>query len=259
VTLLTHWEGEPVTVWQQLWEVPVLEAHQRLGSTNDRAGELAREGAMAFTTVLAEEQTSGRGRGGKVWRSPPGTGLWLSTLLRQDGPVPLTLPLLVGLAAARAIEAVHPDVHVGIKWPNDLFLDGRKIGGVLCESMLGPNATGSVVAGVGLNLRQPPEGFPSDIASTAASVEGVSRQPVRRSALASRLMAELHRLCGPSLDEVTASLIAEFGPRDVLMGHDVLTAQGPGTARGIDSSGALILERADAARVRVISGSVQLA
>jgi len=229
VTLLTHWEGEPITVWQQLWDVPVLEAHHSLGSTNERAGELAREGAPALTTVLAEEQTSGRGRGGKVWRSPPAAGLWLSTVLRHDDPVQLALPLLVGLAAARAIEAateaVWPDVHVGIKWPNDLFLDGR----------------------------------PSDIALTAASLEGVSGRPVRRGEVATHLMDGLRRLCGPSLSDAVGGLCADLGPRDILANRKVLTSQGPGTARGIDGSGALILERPDGVRVLVMSGSVELA
>lgn len=236
MTLLTHWEGEPTTVWRQLWDVPVLEAHHSLGSTNDRAGELAREGAPALTTVLAEEQTSGRGRSGKVWHSPPGTGLWLSTLLRQDGLVQLALPLLVGLAVSRSIEAamksVWPKVHVGIKWPNDLFLDGQKVGGILCDSVLGQSAVGSVVVGVGLNLRQPPGGFPNDIALTAASLEGVSGKPVRRSEVASGLMAELHRLRGPSLAEAAGRLRADFAPRDVLVGRKVVTVRGPGTARG---------------------------
>lgn len=259
MTLLTHWEGEPITVWQQLWDVPILEAYQSVGSTNDRAVELARKGAPAFTTVLAEEQTSGRGRGGKGWHSPPAAGLWLSTLLRQDGPVELALPLVVGLAAARAIEAVQPDISVGIKWPNDLFLEGLKVGGILCESMLGPDATGSVVVGVGLNVRQPPQGFSSDIALTAASLEGCSGKPVRRSDVASRLMAELRRPFGPPMTGGIGDLRAEFGPRDVLAGRRVVTAQGPGTARGIDESSALILERADGVRVRVVSGSVTLA
>jgi BirA family biotin operon repressor/biotin-[acetyl-CoA-carboxylase] ligase len=145
---------------------------------------------------------------------------------------------------------------VGIKWPNDLFLDGRKVGGVLCDSLMGPGAVASVVVGVGLNLRQPTEGFPGDIALTAASLEGLSGKPVRRSEVASGLMTELRRLRGPSLQEATDRLRVEFGPRDVLAGREIVTAQGPGTARGIDESGALMLQRPDGVRVRVTSGSV---
>jgi BirA family biotin operon repressor/biotin-[acetyl-CoA-carboxylase] ligase len=254
VALLTHWEGEPVGVWEGVWSVPRLEAHDVLGSTNDRAWELARAGAPPYTVVVAERQTAGRGRGGARWHSPAGAGLWISVLLPVTGPVPPHLPLLVGLAAARAVEAVCAELDVGLKWPNDLEVEGRKAGGVLCEG-----ADGCVVAGLGLNVRQGPEEFPAELVGRAVSLETAAGHPVSRGALASALLAELRRAGGTRVGPLPAAVRAELARRDVLRGRRVVSQQvGAGVARGIDEDGALLVERPDGARVRVLAGSVRI-
>ena len=254
MTLLTHWEGEPVRVWSRLWGVPVFEAHDVLGSTNDRARELAVDGAPPFTVVVAEQQTAGRGRAGAGWHSPAGGGLWLSTLLPLGDAVPLHLPLLVGLAAARAAEAACPGLRVGLKWPNDLEVEGRKAGGILCE-----RGDGVVVAGIGLNVRQRPADFPEELADRAISLETALGGKVSRGALAGALLAELARTSAAPTSRLTDDGLAELAGRDVLRGRRVATQQaGEGTARGIDGDGALLLERPDGARVRVLAGSVRI-
>lgn len=250
---LTHWEGEPLASWCEVWGVPLVEAWVSLGSTNERALELAAEGAGAFSVVVAEEQTEGRGRRGARWHSASGSGLWMSVVL----PTSLTrphLPLLVGLAAAEAIEsaAEGAGVAVGIKWPNDLLVGPRKLGGILCESR-----GEAVVAGVGINLRAPPEGFPSAFAhrTTALEIEGANSLPASR--LAGMIVRALERRL-PSPDGLDDESLAALRVRDVLSGHAVRTEEhGRGIARGIERDGSLLLERHEGSRVRVVSGSIR--
>jgi BirA family biotin operon repressor/biotin-[acetyl-CoA-carboxylase] ligase len=253
MSVLTHWDGEPVQVWERLWQAPLVEIHDELGSTNDRARALAGEGAPPFTVVLAEAQSAGRGRSGDVWHSPSGEGLWLSALLPAVEPVPTHLPLLVGLAAARAAETVCPGTSVGLKWPNDLEVRGRKAGGILCE-----HGHGFVVAGVGINVSQKEEDFPAALGGRATSLEAASGRRVSLGRLSTALLAELRTLCAAPPRHLTGEVHGELLRRDVLLGRAVTTQQaGEGTARGIEADGALVLERAGGERVRVVAGSVR--
>jgi BirA family biotin operon repressor/biotin-[acetyl-CoA-carboxylase] ligase len=129
---LESWEGRPVDDWALRWGVPCVEAYHELPSTNDRLRVLAEAGAAHFTVVTADSQTAGRGRGGKRWESAGGLGLWLSFLVRDESHVPSPLiPILVGLAASRALVRLCPSLQPGIKWPNDIEVEGRKLGGIL--------------------------------------------------------------------------------------------------------------------------------
>lgn len=249
---LSHWEGEAVATWQEAWCVPLLEAWASIGSTNDRALELAAQGARPFTVVVADEQTNGRGRRGATWHSPAGLGLWMSAVLPADAS-PRWLPLVVGLAVAEAIEDATGAVGVGIKWPNDLLLRGRKVGGILCES-----APGAVVAGVGVNLRAPAAGFPGALAGTATALDMEGAKSLAASRLAGLILDGLERRSSPDSTGLGRAALEELRARDVLAGRRVQTEeQGPGTARGIDPEGALLLERPDGSRVPVSSGSVR--
>jgi BirA family biotin operon repressor/biotin-[acetyl-CoA-carboxylase] ligase len=112
--------------------MPELLRFRAVHSTMDVLHDLAAEGAEAGTVVVADEQTGGRGSRGRGWRSPPG-GLWLSALYRPGLAAGTELlSLRVGLAVAQAVEALATGLRVSIKWPNDLLLDGRKLGGILC-------------------------------------------------------------------------------------------------------------------------------
>ena len=253
MAVLTHWDGEPVQVWQGVWNAPTVEAHDVLGSTNDRARELAAQGAAPFSVVLAEAQTAGRGRSGAFWHSAPGEGLWASVLLPNEGPPPPHLALLVGVAAARAVEGVCTGLEVGIKWPNDLEVRGRKVGGILCE-----HGHGAVVAGIGLNVSQKQEDFPEEIAWRATSLEAARCGRVSLSGLATALLHELRRLCAAPGPRLAPNLHLELARRDVLRDWPVVTQQsGEGLARGVEPDGALVLERPDGVRVRIVAGSVR--
>jgi BirA family transcriptional regulator, biotin operon repressor / biotin---[acetyl-CoA-carboxylase] ligase len=254
MTALAEWERVDVRVWANAWGVPGLEAHTELSSTNDHLTALAALGAPDHLVVIAEEQTAGRGRRGAEWFSPAETGLWLSFLTATDAESVPVLPLLAGIAAARAIETVS-GVDVRIKWPNDVFVDGRKVGGVLCES-----ARDRVVIGIGLNVRTPPGGFPDEIADRAGALDSLARgtREVSRADLAGALVGQLLEVTGAARPSLDPALLAELKVRDVLAGTEVLTEQaGRGTAAGITPEGALLLERADGSRVTVVAGSVR--
>lgn len=250
---LRRWGGVPVETWRETWGVASVEIHARIGSTNDRARELAASGAPPYSVVIADEQTSGRGRRGAAWHSSAGCGLWMSVLLPTVVDIgDLPLPLVVGVAAAEAIESVAPNVHASIKWPNDLLIGPRKVGGILCEA-----GSGCVVAGIGINMRVPPGGFPEKLEGRAGALEHEAGKILLRSQLCGLILGSLETMTATA-EGVYASL-SNFRGRDALQGNPVDTEQeGPGVARGVDDSGSLMLERADGSRVRVISGSVRL-
>lgn len=246
---LPAWEGRPPRDWADAWSVPLIEAHAVLGSTNDRARELAAAGAPAFTTVIADLQTSGRGRGGAAWLAPAGSSLLISTILPVTSPPALHLPLLVGLAAARAIETVCPGAAVGIEWPNDLVLGG-KVAGVLCEA-----AQARVVAGLGVNVRQGLEDFPDDLRARAGSLAAAGHRGVSRAALAGSWLGELARLLAASGAGLAPTVHGELARRDVLVGRRVRTHRGEAVARGIAPDGALLVDEGAGEPQRVVAGS----
>ena len=252
---LSEWDGEPVTLLRSRWDVPVLEAYGQIGSTNGRAAELAASGCGPYAVVVAEEQSAGRGRRGATWSSPRGCGLWMSVVLPASVSSGLPyLPLLVGLATAAAIEEATSGVEVKIKWPNDLWVGGRKVAGVLCES-----SGAAVVAGIGINVTPPDGGFPDDLDIIATSLQIVGANSLTRSVLASRVITELKQHVEGLSSVLPSEALADLGRRDALVGCAIDTDQsGEGIARGIAEDGALVLERPDGSRVLVVAGSVRL-
>ena len=232
------------------WGVPLVETHVTIGSTSDRAAELAGEGAPAWTVVVADAQTAGRGRRGAVWQSATGVGLWMSWL--GEDHIVAQLPLIVGVAAAEAIESVTSGVGVAVKWPNDLFVGDRKVGGILCE-----HRSGRTVIGLGVNLRRPPEGWGVALDSVAISLGECTRGVCSKEVLAGAVLSKLRVALAEA--EPWASSVERFQKRDALYGRLVVTeAEGKGIAAGVTESGALLLERPDGTRVEVIAGGVEI-
>src|SRR5690349_3472199 len=150
-------------------------------STNERARALVEAGAPPGTVVTAREQTAGRGRRGRVWTAPEGKALLYSAILRPLDERHLLLPLSVPLAVCAAAEALRPGIECQVKWPNDVWLEGRKLSGILIEAK---PQEGWAVIGVGLNLTIAPEEFPPDLRQPAISLFGTeagSRGKARRS------------------------------------------------------------------------------
>ncbi len=184
--------------------------HPLVGSTNDEAVALAAAGAPARTAVVADAQSAGRGREGRAFLSPPG-GLYVSMLV-EARPADLPGPVVAAtaLAAAEAVEEVS-GLHPGIKWPNDLWVRGRKLAGLLLES--GPRGTGLVVVGLGLNLDRVPAGLGpgSGVPATSLADELGRALPTGdlRPALLGALLGRVDRHLGALADPPAREAVAE--------------------------------------------------
>ena len=227
--------------------------HLRLtDSTNDRARELAVAGAPSGTVVTADEQRAGRGRHGRRWSAPPGGALLCSAILRPLEAHHALLPLAIPLAVCDAAEALAP-VECRVKWPNDVWLDERKLAGILIEAR--PPAW--AVIGIGLNLTIPDEEFPDDLRWPATSLgHGVG---VDQALEALRESLGVWTAAGPG--EVASA----FALRDALRGREVAwegaggaNARGSGRAAGIDARGNLVVETDAGERVTLGAGDVSL-
>ncbi|HEX5929832.1 MAG TPA: biotin--[acetyl-CoA-carboxylase] ligase, partial [Solirubrobacterales bacterium] len=148
--------------------------YRRTESTNDRARELAAAGAPHGTVVTAAEQTAGRGRQGRTWTAPPGKALLYSALLRPLEERHATLPLAVPLAVCAAAEELQPGIECKVKWPNDVWLEERKLAGVLIEAR---PQDGWAVIGIGLNLSITQHEFPPELRDTATSLFAPTPEP----------------------------------------------------------------------------------
>jgi BirA family transcriptional regulator, biotin operon repressor / biotin---[acetyl-CoA-carboxylase] ligase len=255
--VMEHWAGEPVVAWRERWSLPRLQIHRRLTSTNDHARALAEQGAPHGTVVMAEEQTRGRGRRGREWNAPAGSSLLLSMVLRPraDGAETL-LSLRLGLAAARAIERATT-LRVGVKWPNDLVVDGRKVAGLLCEGAREAGRPLHMVAGIGLNLSQPDDDWPDELRGLASSLEARAGGPVSRPELTGLLVGEWLAAASRDQARLDSRELDDFRHRDVLLGR-TLTVDGKaaGVGQGIDPGGALLVGPHGAPE-RVINGTIR--
>jgi BirA family biotin operon repressor/biotin-[acetyl-CoA-carboxylase] ligase len=255
-TGIAMWRGVPVETWKRRWGVPGLRVFDQVGSTNDVALELAGNGAPQGTTVLADEQTRGRGRRGRTWTAPAGSSLLMSMVFRPGRPSgPLTLRL--GLAVARAAEAVAP-VTIGLKWPNDLLLEGRKVGGILCETASEGDEPAFVVAGIGINIRQRTEDWSPELRGRATSLEDATGS-VDVGELAGRVARGWLAVGQAPSPRLSDEEIEAYAERDVLRGRVVeVEGERAGRADGIEPTGALRVQTADGLR-RIVSGTVRLA
>jgi BirA family transcriptional regulator, biotin operon repressor / biotin---[acetyl-CoA-carboxylase] ligase len=235
-----------------------LHLHQNLASTNSEAMSLAQQGAEDGTVVATESQTAGRGRHARTWFSPPGLNLYCSVIVRGLGEK-LTLadwlswvPLTTALAVAEAVHTVA-GISLDLKWPNDLLLDDRKAGGILCESSLTGPDNPVVVIGIGLNVNMSQDLFPDELRPIAASLFESTHRPVDRNRLLAQLLQDLEE----SLDELRAHgpsrLLQAYQRRCTTLGRQVRVDLGGGeellgTAVAITADGALqVSPSADAA------------
>jgi BirA family biotin operon repressor/biotin-[acetyl-CoA-carboxylase] ligase len=230
-------------------------------STNRLAAELARDGAAEGTTVLAEQQTAGRGRLGRSWVSPARLNLYASVVLRPAIP-PLEVPrltLVAGVVVADAIRATAP-VDARIKWPNDVLIGGRKVAGVLTELEAEAERVRFVIVGIGVNLNAGCDDFPPELQSKATSIALASGAAVDRVAFAARLLGGLDAAYALFLHRGFAALRHRYEELHCLTGCDVAIDGTPpltGTVRGVDDAGALLVEHAGEVQ-RVVSGEVTL-
>ncbi|HEX5376080.1 MAG TPA: biotin--[acetyl-CoA-carboxylase] ligase [Solirubrobacterales bacterium] len=237
-------------------------------STNERARELVEAGAPGGTVVTAREQTAGRGRKGRVWTAPEGKALLYSAILRPLDERHLLLPLSAPLAVCTAAEELRPGIECQVKWPNDVWLEQRKLSGILIEAR---PQDGWAVIGIGLNLSIAPDEFPPNLRHPATSLFGAttgSRGESRRSlpavapaglpptpsTAASVVSRHLDRWVWAGQDEV----LTEWRRRDGLLGREISWEDGSGIADGIDDRGNLVVAVAGGGRVSLGAGEVQL-
>jgi len=215
-------------------------------STNSRARELIEAGAPGGTVVTADEQSAGRGRQGRIWTAPAGKALLYSAILRPLDERHLVLPLAVPLAVCEAAEELAPGIECQIKWPNDIWLEERKLAGVLIEAK---PQDGWAVIGVGLNLSIAKDEFPDELRWPATSLDAADPEQARHA-----LDAALDRWVEAPRDEV----LAAWRSRDALRGREISWDGGAGTADGIDDSGDLLVALAGGDRAVLGAGEVSL-
>jgi BirA family biotin operon repressor/biotin-[acetyl-CoA-carboxylase] ligase len=231
-----------------------------LDSTNDFLAKLAAEGAPEGTLVSADEQTAGRGRLGRSWLAPAGSCLLFSLLFRPAFLAPAQAQRLTMTCSLAAVEAIGAEtgLEVGLKWPNDLLVGGRKLGGILTELATRGTELDHVVVGIGLNVnvdfRDP------TLVGSATSIAQEMARPFPRLPL---LLAILRRIDERYLAlQEGGSLHGEWAARLVTLGQPVrvTTPEGryAGRAVGVDEDGALLLRLPDGAAVRILAGDVTL-
>ena len=232
-------------------------------TTNDRVRELALEGLPEGTLAVAEMQTAGRGRMGRAWQAPKDSGIWMSLLLRPDIP-PMqasVLTLLTGIAIAEAIEEVT-DVEVGIKWPNDILLNGKKLVGILTEMDCDMEKIHSVTVGMGINVNT--KAFPEELQDIATSLYLETGRESDRAVIVGCVMKHFEALYEEFLTE--GGVFAPFkeryrrkclniGKEVRVIGREIYLAM----ALDITPEGELIVKRKDnGAEEVVFSGEVSI-
>ncbi len=226
-----------------------LHVLDEVASTNSQAATLAQQGVPHGTVVVADTQTAGRGRLGRHWHSPAGRNLYCSLLLRaMPGRDQQTLwlswiPLIAALAISRAVQ-VTTDLRPTVKWPNDILIGNRKLGGVLCESSGLGTSHAAVIVGIGLNVNVRRDEFPEDLRELATSLAIEAQHPFDRTALLAALLSEMETRCESFLAGAHGDILKEYVLRCGTLGRRVIVelAHGEhvdGTAESILPDGSL--------------------
>ncbi|HUF27522.1 MAG TPA: biotin--[acetyl-CoA-carboxylase] ligase [Gemmatimonadaceae bacterium] len=224
-----RWAGAGAATIGTALGLPRVEVHARLPSTLDRAHELGAAGAVAGTLVIAEMQTAGRGRAGRSWASPAGAGIWLTLVERPGDPDAIqVLSLRSGIRAARALDR-FAEQPVELKWPNDLLVRGRKLGGILIEARWRDGRPDWVAIGFGVNV------------ATPAGVQGATglRTGTDRLEVLAELVPAL-RSAAAGRGLLGSRELDQFAHRDVARGKRCIEPT-DGEVRGITAGGALIV------------------
>lgn len=231
-------------------------------STNTQAKKAGEKGAAHGTLYVADHQEAGKGRRGRSWESPPGTSVYMTILLRPKlAPVKAPqMTLIMAMAAADAIRGVT-GLECGIKWPNDIVLNGKKICGILTEMSTEIDYINYVVIGIGTNVNQ--ETFPQEIGDKATSLKLESGRHVNRSQLAAAIMGSFEKYYDIFMQtEDLSRLQEEYNAMLINRGKDVRVLE-PGHeyeahALGIDQSGELLVRLADGSEKKIYAGEVSV-
>jgi BirA family biotin operon repressor/biotin-[acetyl-CoA-carboxylase] ligase len=242
-----------------------IHVYDSVPSTNATLRELARAGAPEGTVVLAERQTAGRGRAGKVWFSPPGVNLYASVLFWPRIATTSAAPFsfMASLALTDAIRELG--LSPAIKWPNDVLLQGRKVAGTLAEASVADDRLEYVILGVGVNVNVDQATLRQGLgaaAQSATSLREVLGHPVDRNAFTAAFLGYLDEWLVRYSGEGNTPLLRAWLERDIITGRRVEVRDGArsltGRALGIDAQGRLEIDDSLGRRHRVVAGDVRL-
>jgi BirA family biotin operon repressor/biotin-[acetyl-CoA-carboxylase] ligase len=239
------------------WGRPLVVA-RLTASTNDDAKRAAREGAPEGAAFVADAQSGGRGRLGRSWYSPSGENLYASFVIRPSFD-PKRIPLVTltsGLATVDAIASRVPGRRVGLKWPNDVYVDGRKVAGILSEGQIVAGEPSWVVVGIGINVRT--RAFPAELADRATSMALAGATSLDRGLIFVDLAAALLQRIAMLRDGHVRELVAAFTAKDEIAGRTITVDGSEATAVGIAEDGALVIRGADGQERRCVAGDVQM-
>lgn len=235
---------------------------QSVGSTSNEAKKLAATGCPEGTVVLAETQQSGRGRLARGWFAPAGKGIWMSVVLRppfqpQDAP---KCTLMAAVAVTRAIRRITA-IECGIKWPNDILYQGKKIVGILTEMSAEMDAVNYIVLGIGINVNIETHEFPQDLVPAAVSLAQISGGKISRIELLEAVLGELEQIYQGVVQHGFADVLKEWRSLSVTLGQEVtvigMDRQFSGRAVDIDQSGALLVQTPERLET-VLAGDVSI-
>ncbi len=232
-------------------------------STNLQARLLAEQGAEDGTVVIADQQSSGKGRMGRYWVSPAGVNLYLSVILRPDIQLrnATQMTFLTAVAVAEAIEA-SGEFSPQLKWPNDVLLGDKKIAGLLNELNAETEQIHFMILGIGVNLNMTEEQFPANLRSPATSLLVAGGEVVPRLDFARNLLQRIDHLYALYLDQGFAPILSGWEKRCNMLGKkvevDYQHSRLTGTVKGLDDAGALLLQLPNGAEERVLAGDVRL-
>lgn len=241
----------------------------QIDSTNNYAKKIAQEGCSNGTVVTADCQTIGRGRLGRAWDSSDKKGVWMSVVLRPEISIEevQTITLAASVAVVDAIKETI-GVQAGIKWPNDIILDGKKVCGILTEMNLEMERVNYLVLGIGLNVNQDKLDFPEDLREKAVSLKGylidnsLNNFELRRSQLIKSILSNLEKIYYKIEKAAVDEIIQDWKKYSVTLGKEVSISfrdgQYIGTACDITKDGKLVVECQDGITREVLSGEVSV-
>lgn len=222
-------------------------AYDEVVSTQPLAHEAAAKGAAEGTLVLAEQQTGGKGRLGRPWHSPKGTGIWMSLIVRPAIPLPKTpqMTLLTAVSVARTIRE-ETGLPVKIKWPNDIFIGDKKVCGILTELNAEADRVNYLVIGIGLNANSVQTDFPEELLAIATSLRIESGSPVKRVAFIQRFCQNFEEEYDHYLREGFQRVKKEWEAHSYTIGRWVtvqtISQKLEGQAIGLDEEGVLMVK-----------------
>jgi BirA family biotin operon repressor/biotin-[acetyl-CoA-carboxylase] ligase len=233
-----------------------------IGSTNDRALDLAAAGEPEGAVVLAEEQTGGRGRRERPWHSPARLGIYVSLILRPLVPA-TRAPLFTFTAAVAVADALRKAcrLQASIKWPNDVVVARRKIGGILGETRGSDPLIRELVLGIGINVNQRREDFGPEVLERATSVLIETGAVADRASLLAEILSGFERRYSPLVQGQPGDLLREWESLSALPRGRIVVVDGPagrceGSVAGVDEEGALLLRLPDGRSLRVPFGEI---